>query len=253
MRSPIKNTPSQNVPIFFFLDGKWVLIIGFINSDPVSDIQRDVKYMIGTFDGEKFIRESSDLLDYGKDFYAVQTFLYRSRRICFGWNSDQLKSYRPQRGSANGTLSFPRELHVADGTLVQTPVEELSLLETEGDMLPVRVPFLIKMESDGQCEFVIDLVSSPEGNLSLVYRNGELSVTVAGIVKCIRSIAHLKDMEVIVDASLVELFVNGGRVVMTARYYLEGDQTAMPGMESSRMKEFIKLYRLNGIWENYDE
>ena len=57
----------------FFLDGKWVLIIGFINSDPVSDIQRDVKYMIGTFDGEKFIPESSGLLDYGKDFYAVQS------------------------------------------------------------------------------------------------------------------------------------------------------------------------------------
>ena len=240
-------------PDLFFLDGKWVLIIGFINSDPVSDIQRDVKYMIGTFDGEKFIPESSGLLDYGKDFYAVQTFLYRSRRICFGWNSDQLKSYRPQRGSANGTLSFPRELHVADGTLVQIPVEELYSLETEGDALSVRVPFLIKMESDGQREFVIDLVASPEGNLSLVYRNGALLITVAGIVKCTKPIAYLKDMEIIVDASLVELFINEGSTVMTARYYLEGDQTAMPGMETNQIKEFIKLYRLNGIWENYDE
>ena len=109
---------------------------------------------------------------------------------------------------------------MADGTLVQIPVEELYSLETEGDALSVRVPFLIKMESDGQREFVIDLVSSPEGNLSLVYRNGALSITVAGIVKCTKPIAHLKDMEVIVDASLVELFVNGGSAVMTARYYL---------------------------------
>ena len=240
-------------PDLFFLDGKWVLIIGFINRDPVSDIQRDVKYMIGTFDGKKFIPETSGLLDYGKDFYAVQTFLYRSRRICFGWNSDQLKLYRPQRGSANGTLSFPRELRVADDRLVQKPVEELYSLEIDGNALPVRVPFLIKMKLDGRSEFSVDLISTPEGSLSLAYRSGLLSVTVAGNVRCTKSIAHLNDLEVIVDTSLIELFINEGSVVMTVRYYLEGDQTVMPDAAMNQIKEFITVYRLNNIWERYDE
>lgn len=240
-------------PDLFFLDEKWVLLVGFINTDPVSDIQRDVRYIIGTFDGERFVPESAGLLDYGKDFYAVQTFLYGSRRICFGWNSDQLKLYRPQRGSANGTLSFPRELHIADGKLMQKPAEELRSLEIDGDAPDARIPFLIKMELDGLTEFAVDLVSTPEGRLSLAYRNGLLSVTVAGKVRCTKSIASLKDMEVIVDASLAELFVNGGSVVMSVRYYLAGKQRGMPDMETNQLKKNIKLYRLNGVWENYNE
>ena len=109
------------------------------------------------------------------------------------------------------------------------------------------------MELDGLTEFAVDLVSTPEGRLSLAYRNGLLSVTVAGKVRCTKSIASLKDMEVIVDASLAELFVNGGSVVMSVRYYLAGKQRGMPDMETNQLKKNIKLYRLNGVWENYNE
>ncbi|GAA3333610.1 hypothetical protein GCM10020331_098320 [Ectobacillus funiculus] len=69
-------------------------------------------------------------LDYGHDFYAVQTLLDdQGRRIAIGW-MDMWESPMPtkEHGWA-GALTLPRELTLADdGKLAMNPVSELAML-----------------------------------------------------------------------------------------------------------------------------
>lgn len=213
---------SAECPDFFFLDGKWVVIAGFHNAEMKSPNLRDVRYYIGSFDGKNFKVESTGLLDYGYDFYAFQSFEYRGRRLCFGWNPDCYQLHRPLAGGVNGTQSLPRELHVREGKLVQLPAGEIDSLlrESSKSSIPCKVEI-----SGNAGDFEKKLVRSQEGSVVLIHKEGRLKLRIAGRDRFDVELSEARDIVVYIDTSIIEIYTTDGLFAATSRYYFEN---AMP-------------------------
>ncbi len=119
-------------PDFFELDGKGVLFVS-----PQDMLPDGFEYhngngslcLIGSYDPdtETFTEETDQAVDYGIDFYAMQTILSPDgRRIMIGWmqNWDTV-GINDTREPWFGQMSLPRELRIKDGKLYQYPLREL--------------------------------------------------------------------------------------------------------------------------------
>lgn len=246
-------------PDFFELNGRWVLLVGFINSSSATDRtpQRDVCYFIGDFDGSIFSIDSRGILDQGKDYYAVQTFELDGRRICFGWNSDYLNLHKPMEGAANGTLSFPRELRVAGGILIQKPADELATLhgkpflaQSNSLVAPERGTrqFVVTLNATGLKHFQIDLLCSDDGEVMIAYENGMFSSSVSGRQNFIFPVPNCKKVQIYVDTSLIEFFINDGEFAGAYRYYLDGEVTIVCSLKIEATSHQFEGSVLRSIW-----
>lgn len=108
-------------PLFFPLDGRWVLIIS---------PHRRVEWFTGDFDPEsgKFTAKRRGLMDYSDHYYAPNCFKDDAgRNLLFGW----VRGFPKGRGW-NGCLTLPRRLSVdAGGVVNQQPAPETDLLRGE--------------------------------------------------------------------------------------------------------------------------
>ena len=119
-------------PDLFRFDGKDVLIVSpqeVHTRDPEFIDGNTTLCLIGELDrNNKLIRETEHTIDCGLDFYAPQTVLTEDgRRVMIAWmqywNSVEIQ---PREDLPfYGQMTLPRELHVKDGRLIQTPVREL--------------------------------------------------------------------------------------------------------------------------------
>ena len=119
-------------PDFFPLDGKHVLFVS-----PQDMLPEDFEYhngngtvcLTGRMDGDRFVEENNQAIDYGIDFYAPQTILTPDgRRVMIGWmqNWDTCKTTGYEERPWFGQMSLPRELFLKNGRLYQQPVRELA-------------------------------------------------------------------------------------------------------------------------------
>lgn len=151
---------------------RWVLIVGVQRKAyaPGSGSQ----YFIGHFDGERFINENAPetvlWLDYGRDFYATQSWSdlpeQDGRRLAISWMSNWLYANHTPTESWRSAMSIPHELY-----LRQTPeglrihhqfIRELNSLELKSEGLPA---------GSYACESMICLLSLlPAVLLSLTLR-----------------------------------------------------------------------------------
>ena len=122
---------------------RWVLVVNRNPGAPAGGT--GVRYLIGQFDGATFAEKESAgkklWADYGKDFYATNTFndMPRgdNRRVWIGWTSNWLYAKDEPTVLWRGAQSIPRQLALRwvrptskrDGApellLVQAPVSEL--------------------------------------------------------------------------------------------------------------------------------
>lgn len=118
-------------PDFFPLEGKHVLFVS-----PQDMLPEGFEYhngngtvcLIGSMDGDRFVEEHNQAIDYGIDFYAPQTILTPDgRRVMIGWmqNWDTCKTTGYEERPWFGQMSLPRELFLKNGRLYQQPVREL--------------------------------------------------------------------------------------------------------------------------------
>jgi fructan beta-fructosidase len=98
----------------------WVLVVGIATGSlaPGSGTQ----YFVGQFDGYQFRNanpaQTELWLDYGRDYYAAQSFFDRtlSIPIIMAWASNWAYARQTPTEAFRGVMSLPRQLH-----LVQTP------------------------------------------------------------------------------------------------------------------------------------
>lgn len=250
-------------PDVYEIDGKFVLVVGFVNK-PGEDNRpkrRDSRYYIGEFKGGKFEIESSGLLDYGKDYYAVQSYVLEDRIVSLGWNSDDLNRHVPSGSSSNGSFSLPREMTLVDNKLYSYPVKEVDLLSDEIIYRVSGQDFTIDKHKDNRYRLDLDFISSTEFTLSLCKNlDDEVFLSYEGeSFKLISSkgdeaeakIAFIEDLTVFVDRALVEVFVNKGEYVFTRRYYLENPiHEVSASFAQPKLVKDIKLTRLKFSWWN---
>ena len=175
--------------------------------------------------------DSFVLWDHGFDFYAPQTFVDdSSRTILIGWMGIIDPTYHsyPEGIEFCHNLTLPRELSLSgDGVILQHPVKELDAKRHE----------YAEFDADGFVE--IDQLSadieisgiSGDGTLVLndalvlSYSKGIFILqfidedTAAGRTQRSIELKQLSDLRIVVDGSTVEIYLNGGRVVFSTRWF----------------------------------
>ena len=169
--------------------------------------------------------------DMGFDFYAPQSFeAPDGRRLLIGWVGLPEADYTNEATIREGwqhCLSLPRELSVRQGKILQQPMRELTMLRGQEHQLMEG-----RIELPGNA---IDLEVSfaDAAQRKEILLNEELRIAFAdGILKleflndsgegrtCRRSESRkLKNIRVLYDVSIVEIYANDGSEVFTTRYY----------------------------------
>ncbi|WP_223702116.1 glycoside hydrolase family 32 protein [Sutcliffiella deserti] len=237
-------------PDYFELDGKGVLVMSpqgmkpegvkFHNLHQAGYVLGSLDYKTGRLEHGPF-----EMLDYGFDFYAPQTTVDDSgRRIAIAWMAMWESEMPEQKYQWAGAMTIPRELQLVDGKIISTPVEELKKLRAdevsfENELLTTETSFSsvegtsLEMEvtiNSGQAEeFGIKLRKSEQEETVLTYNVKEKLLTLdreksgAGPGGTRQAPVSLVDnkltLRIFVDSSSVEVFINGGEKVMTARIY----------------------------------
>lgn len=219
-------------PDLFEINGQWVLLVcpqgakrrgpGFEN-----------KYACGYFPISGDFRSGCSLgefvpLDFGFDFYAPQTFTDGKRRLLIGWMGMPDADYTNPTAAQGWQhcLTVPRELCWEDGGLRMHPAKELEALRENVR----RTPF------SGRCEMALspmsDLLISCEEELTLDLSGAELRAADGILTLTIREggcgrvsraapVGKLRNLRILADNSALEIFVNDGEAVLTAKWYPE--------------------------------
>ena len=252
-------------PDFFPLpvDGgqiRWVLSVN-INPGGIAGGSGN-QYFVGRFDGTRFTNDNaaSQTLwtDYGKDFYASQSYsdipASDGRRIWLGWFSNWLYAAKEPTGPWRGAQSIPRALTLKNvrGSirLVQQPIVELATLR--GEKLHIGAADvaeanrrLFEFQSDTY-EIDAEFDAGTANEVGFRLRMGGAEQTLAGcnlksaevFVDRTKSGAagfsgdfagrhagpiglpsHRIKLRIFVDRSSVELFANDGETVISDRIF----------------------------------
>ena len=237
-------------PDFFSLGGKQALLVSAQNMRAKEGFHPGHGSMaiLGSYDEKqcRFVRETVQPLDEGLDFYAPQTVLAPDgRRILIAWMDNwQYCKRTPRPHPWYAQMTVPREIAIEDGRLIQRPVREIEALwrdtvrynevtvgqETvlpgvEGRLLDAA---LTVRPLSGPCRFTVTLARDQEHRVVIEWDSAreELLFDRSGEDTC-QDIAHIRRVRVekreealslrmLLDRESVELFLNGGRQVLTA-------------------------------------
>lgn len=174
------------------------------------------------------------LWDYGFDYYAPQSFETEDgRRILTAWmGMPDCKEYsnRQNEDGWQHCFTFPREVYIKDGKVLQRPVRELEerkavLKETESSAKLSGCHVFdaeISDISDNQFHAVIASklhLRQEDGRFIMEFRddeNGEVSI---GRGCRYADTGEVRNVRILADESSVEVFVNDGEYVFSTRYY----------------------------------
>ncbi|SFK08788.1 beta-fructofuranosidase [Halobacillus dabanensis] len=230
-------------------------------------------YVVGKFDTEEVTFDHGDFyeLDQGFDFYAPQTTEdEHGRRLMFAWMSvpDQNEQDHPtveRQWLHNMTL--PRELTLVDGRIYQTPVKELENLRSkevvehevelnqecrklegvEGKAVEVQLKDIDVKDGWFAIEFggAGRLVYSRERQIFTVERKSYVD----GVMeKRQTKLLELNDLQIFVDTSSIEVFVNKGKKVFTARFYPDPNNDNIEFTASRQTDFHMKKWKLNQVF-----
>jgi len=247
---------SFECPDFFQLaiDGdknntKWVLV------------RADGKYSLGTFDGEQFTEETTQFnSDVGPNFYATQTFnnveTGDGRRIQYAWMRGGTYPDMP----FNQQVTFPCLLTLRttpDGVrMFREPIPEIAMLHTKesqwethafgtGDTLPLNVPgdlFHLKMKVD-----------IPEGSTLTLNVHGVPVTfthdTIANGTDPVKVRGALKDVEIVIDRTSIEVFANQGEESSSRCVLGDGEGLSLTATGGNSILQSLSVWRLESAWK----
>jgi len=227
-------------PDFFRLEDKWVLVMGFVgHTEPTTGRHNLLYALIGKFVGDRFVPDAPELqlLDFGTDYYAMQSFEAEGRQIAFAWLFNW--EYRKPDGSAySGEMSLPRVLSLNEDKkkICMLPAIEVDkhyaaipvAQNQSGDYSLPSAPIEIRLSGPLQGS---KLVATKGGELAFEVNvaNGILSIRLAqddGSIQYVAELVSGKDLRLFHDRGIVEIFADGGAVCGTRRGYanIEPDQ-----------------------------
>ncbi|MGM0902993.1 MAG: glycoside hydrolase family 32 protein [Bacillota bacterium] len=237
-------------PDLFELSGKAVLVMSPQGVKPEGILYNNLHqsgYVMGEVDYKtgNFKHGPLHLLDFGFDFYAPQTMEdEQGRRILVAW-MDMWESEMPTQKFGAGAMTIPRLVTMKNDRLYTTPVPELKELrqnEVHYKDFTIEREISIK-DVSGDClelEMVIDCQEATQFGLKFRVDEATNQETVlhfnkqANVVTLDRNQsgqgpggtrqAELKSMDnlhlqIFIDKSSVEVFINGGEKVMSARIF----------------------------------
>lgn len=197
--------------LFQITDDKWMLLIS--GSHPQHGPFPGMQYFVGTFDGTKFVADNPEqyplYVDFGKDFYAAVTYNNdpQGRKILVGWSVNPAYAGDVPMHPYRGGMSFPRELSLtADSKLKQVPITNMKPRSVELD------PSDTVNVSGAIIGYGSDSVYFDRRNAGNVSFNKNFPSIEKAPAKLIDGKVKL---DIYVDQSIVEVYINGGEAVIT--------------------------------------
>ena len=270
-------------PDFFELDGKHVLL-----TSPQDMLPEGLEYhtgngtlcIIGEMDKDTYTlkEQFNQSVDYGIDFYAMQTVeAPDGRRIMIGWmqNWDTL-AHRCNDSKWFAQMSLPRELSVKNGRLYQTPIKELDALRknrveyndvvidndtitldrVEGRTIDMELVIRPEDKENVYKKFALRFAQNEKFHTELSFRPYEsvlkidrkFSGTERALVhqrRCqVNGDANELKLRVILDRFSAEVFINDGEQVMSAVMFTEQEANGISFFADGAAKIDVVKYDL---------
>jgi beta-fructofuranosidase len=215
-------------------------------------------YAVGVLDpaGPTFTRDGQYLrIDAGPDFYAPQSFVAEDgRTIMVGWMGMPDHDGQPDLATkhptvANGwvhCLTVPREVRLDGQVLVQQPVAEIATLRgtpvtVTGATVQAGTSLAVAGADGAALDLELSATCAPEGTIALRLREGDarrpvvltldphagtatldrtrLGTGEGGVFSGSFRPGATVEARILLDHSSIEVFVDGGQLVMSARIY----------------------------------
>lgn len=253
-------------PDLFNLKGRDVLITCPQGLDQQGDLYNNIYqsgYFVGTLDYEtgKLSHGKFTELDRGFEFYAPQTTVdNKGRRILIAWMGLPEEENHPTTEHAwIHAMTIPRVIELSGDKLYQKPVEEFKSLRRnevhysniiiEDDEIELEningdvIELLIELETEDAVEYGVRLRCSEDGREETVFcYNRELEKlelnrersgkSLRGIRRCDLDYKRTLKLNIFIDTSSIEAFINDGEEVFSSRIY--------PDKDSRKIKFFAK-------------
>lgn len=255
-------------PDLLEIDGHWYLIA---SPQGMHDPHRpgfENTYQSGYFPIEGDFRSQCTLgafvpLDYGFDFYAPQTFWLpeemHGRSLLVGWMAapDADYKYPTVRYGWQHCLTQIREVtRRDDGRLAMEPIRELEALRTGSAEYAVEGEAEFKVPP--VCEINVESGDTLELELSgllVTVENGRLQLQIpeGGYGRIVRTapVPNFNGFRMLVDTSAAEIFAEDGTVVLSTRWFPEGETRHLQLKGTGNVT--VHTMRPLEIWQDLEE
>lgn len=252
-------------PDYRVIDGQEILFTSPVNL-PEEEFRfqnsQVAVWMPGKLDLEtgRFTYDYYRELDQGFDFYAPQTMaLPDGRTVLIAWKEVWNRDFPTAKDNWVGSFTLPRELRFISGHLYQNPIRELenyrsSPVTAENLTIPAdgeitvggvngsKVELKLTLDLGTAAEAGVKLFQG-EGQETLVYYDRARSCVVldrsksgipirgkeanTAVRRCSLCVDNVLEMQLFLDVSCVEVFLQGGRHVMTGNVYPDAESTGI--------------------------
>ncbi|MBZ9939236.1 GH32 C-terminal domain-containing protein [Mesorhizobium sp. BR1-1-16] len=234
-------------PDFFPLGDKWVMLMAFVGYTEPATGRHNLSFaLVGEFKDDAFVPDTGELqvLDFGTDFYAMQTFRAGERQVAFAWLFNW-EDRKPAGSPYSGEMSLPREISLdSTGRLLMRPSAELQnawradplVREADGSFKLNDAPF--ELFITGNLEG--SRVAATERDalaFEIVVTGGRVSVRLPqddGRIRYEAECALAADLRIIYDRGIIEIFADNGAICGTRRSYTNIAPDKIEIMSSAR-------------------
>ena len=244
-------------------DKKWVLFDG------------DGSYVIGTFDGEKYVPETPKIKsDFGANYSAAQTWSNISENDGRTIQIACMKDGEIPGMPFNGQMTFPCELSLKkyiDGIkLIRKPIKEIELLHSKGEVWENKnlIPGINKNLASGikdDClhiigNFKVKTTDSFGFIVRMDKKNSGTEIiynTKANTLQCMDKLAYVEPvdgaikLEILLDRSSIEIFANDGKVSMSSCFVPEKNEYGLYlfNIGGELLVDKLEIYPMKSIWQ----
>lgn len=248
-------------PDLFSLKGKDILIASPQGLESKGDLYNNIYqsgYFVGKlrYDSGRLIHGEFTELDRGFEFYAPQTTLdNKGRRILIAWMGLPEEENHPttEHGWIH-TMTIPRVLELVGDKIYQKPVEEFKSLRKnemfyqditiDNDVIELEningavLELLIEFQVEDAAEYGVKLRTSEDGSEETVlfynresekfeFNREKSGRALSGIRRCQLEDRKTLKLNVFMDRSSIEVFINDGEEVFSSRIYPDKNSTGI--------------------------
>ncbi len=244
-----------------------------------------VVYFTGTFDLKtlKFTPEFDGQIDYSGHFYAQET-LQKDRNTLHligwipGWDrgwlpNNHFEIFRNTGTATNGCFSIPRELTLdPQGAVIQKPAAVFKELRTQEFSMPrqeLAVTNVItrtyvselrgnQMEINAEfdlgtaafCGMNVLCDANGFGGLFIMWSGNEINIDGIRVPIPDWKFGEPLQLQIFVDKTIVEVFVNGGRHCVTRKVpnlHIKGDHVALTVLSGTAKLNYLKAWKMKSV------
>lgn len=219
-------------PSYFRVGNKDVIIVSGCNvparGNDFKNINSSV-FIVGELDFENgkmavdYIKE----IDKGDSFYAPQFIRGADKPVMIGWLEMWERKYPTHEKNHGwvGAFSIPREISFKDGEIYQMPVKSLDgyLTVAKEGKIPKCADVTFRFNGEGTLKIKGDDGEVVIGKDGGVYLDTNLTNNMFGCVRRTNFNYRACEVRILLDVSSIEVFVDGGREVISSRIYIDGN------------------------------